>query len=121
MEYCCLLFPVAKANRQDIWLPFGSPSVPAGSSAPLRQTAAGAPASLRRTPSGFGLRYGLMADVNTTACSDRSGQAAFTAPAVNHRCSTVRPAIRQRRFTFRRVCILPPSGEPPPVGSARRA
>jgi len=45
--------------------PFGSPSVPAGSSARLRQPAAGAPVSLRRIPSGFGLRYGLMADVNT--------------------------------------------------------
>lgn len=50
-----LLLYILKGNKGRIMAPFCSPSVPTGSSARLRQTAAGAPVSLRRTPSGFGL------------------------------------------------------------------
>ena len=48
-----LLLYVLQGKKGRTMAPFGSPSVPAGSSARLRQTAAGAPVSLRRTPSGF--------------------------------------------------------------------
>lgn len=77
-----------------------------------------------------GLRYGLMADVNITACSDRSGQAAFTAaaikphllhwpdrdsPAAIHVPACVHPPAL-RRTTSRGFCaegvVVAPAGHP---------
>ncbi|WP_252403022.1 hypothetical protein [Escherichia coli] len=81
-----LLFPAALILTTAVLsrLP-GAPSAPgclaaSGRQARLRQAAAGAPASLRRTRwRGFGLS--LRSDASKPpACSDRSGRAASVAP-----------------------------------------
>ncbi|UNC52594.1 hypothetical protein D5067_0023615 (plasmid) [Enterobacter huaxiensis] len=65
-----------RAKKAEPWPPSAPRPFRPGRRARLRQTAADAPVSLRRTPSGFGLRYGLMAKGNICACSVPSGHAA---------------------------------------------
>ncbi|WHC57830.1 hypothetical protein QJP72_24620 (plasmid) [Escherichia coli] len=86
----------------------GAPSAPgclaaSGRQARLRQAAAGAPASLRRTRwRGFGLSLPVRC-VKTLACSDRSGRAASVAPwpALWHPGKRPPGCKGQRRFANR--------------------